>query len=103
MPTIEGVGGFPRRRTRAGFWRNIAMSDAAAFGYHGLEIAIIGMAGRFPGAKNVAEFWRNLRDGVESISFFTDDELNAAGVDSALLSNPDYVKANGALEGIDLF
>lgn len=33
-------------------------------------IAIIGMAGRFPGAKNVTEFWQNLRNGVESIFFF---------------------------------
>lgn len=34
-------------------------------------VAIVGMAGRFPGAKNVDEFWRNLRDGTESITFFT--------------------------------
>ena len=34
------------------------------------DLAIIGMAGRFPGANNLGEFWTNLRDGVESISFF---------------------------------
>jgi len=34
-------------------------------------VAIIGMSCRFPGAKNVDEFWQNLRDGVESISFFS--------------------------------
>ena len=39
-------------------------------------IAIIGMAARFPGAKNVKEFWRNLREGKESITFFSDDELD---------------------------
>ncbi len=66
-------------------------------------IAIIGMSGRFPGAKNIDEFWRNLRDGVESISFFTDEELKAAGVDPALLNNPNYVKAHGAVEGVELF
>ena len=43
-------------------------------------IAIIGMAGRFPGAKNVDEFWQNLRDGVESISFFTEEELESLGM-----------------------
>ena len=59
----------------------------------GTEIAIIGMAGRFPGARNVDELWRNLRDGVESITFFTDEELLAAGVDRTLLQDPDYVKA----------
>jgi polyketide synthase PksN len=31
------------------------------------DIAIIGMAGRFPGARNIKEFWHNLRNGVESI------------------------------------
>lgn len=67
------------------------------------EIAIIGMAGRFPGANKIDSFWQNLRSGVESISFFTDEELIAAGIDSELLNNPSYVKANGILENIDLF
>jgi acyl transferase domain-containing protein/acyl carrier protein len=72
--------------------------------YDALEgIAIIGMAGRFPGAKNIAEFWQNLCDGVESISIFTDDELTAANIDPALMSNPNYVKAGAVLEDIDLF
>ena len=66
-------------------------------------IAIIGMAGRFPGAKNIDEFWQNLRDGVESISWFTDEELIAAGIDSNVLAKPDYVKAGATLENIDLF
>jgi len=69
----------------------------------GLEIAIIGMSGRFPGTKNVDEFWHNLRDGVESISFFSDQELLSSGIDPVLLSNPNYVKAGGVLEDIDLF
>jgi phthiocerol/phenolphthiocerol synthesis type-I polyketide synthase E len=67
------------------------------------RIAIIGMAGRFPGARNINEFWRNLRDGAESISYFTDDELLSAGIAPALLGNPDYVKAKGVLEGAELF
>src|ERR1044071_3411453 len=69
----------------------------------GLEIAIIGMAGRFPGARNVEEFWQNLRDGVESVTFFTDEELLSSGVDPGLLLNPNYVKASPVLEGADLF
>ena len=36
------------------------------------NIAVVGLAGRYPGAKNVDAFWQNLRDGVESISFFSD-------------------------------
>ncbi|BAZ20917.1 beta-ketoacyl synthase [Kalymmatonema gypsitolerans NIES-4073] len=67
------------------------------------EIAIIGMAGRFPGANKVDSFWQNLRDGVESISFFTDEELVSAGVNRALLNDPSYVKASGVLEDIELF
>jgi amino acid adenylation domain-containing protein/FkbM family methyltransferase len=67
------------------------------------DIAIIGMACRFPGARDTAAFWQNLRDGIESIRFFSDAELLAAGVDPALVSNPNYVKANAVLEDIDLF
>lgn len=67
------------------------------------RIAIIGMAGRFPRAKNLEEFWRNLRDGVESVSFFSDQELEASGVDPALLKNPNYVKAGVVFEDKELF
>ena len=66
-------------------------------------IAIIGMAGRFPGAKNIDEFWQNLSNGVESISFFTDEELVASGIDPALLSNSNYVRARGVLSDIEMF
>src|SRR2546421_7514432 len=67
------------------------------------DVAIIGMAGRFPGAKNIDEFWCNLRDGVESISFLSDEELVSSGVDPAVLSTPNYVKAGALLEDADLF
>nr|QEO74345.1 Beta-ketoacyl synthase [uncultured bacterium] len=70
----------------------------------GLEaVAIIGLAGRFPGAKNLELFWRNLREGVESVSFFTDAELTASGVDPALLAQPNYVKARAILDDVELF
>ncbi|MEA2601552.1 MAG: hypothetical protein QOF89_2544 [Acidobacteriota bacterium] len=67
------------------------------------EIAVIGMAGRFPGARTVDELWENLRTGREAIRFFTDEELLAAGVDPALVANPDYVKAKGVLGDVELF
>ncbi|HEX6287629.1 MAG TPA: beta-ketoacyl synthase N-terminal-like domain-containing protein [Herpetosiphonaceae bacterium] len=67
------------------------------------EIAIIGMDGRFPGAATIDEFWQNLRDGVEAISFFSDEELLAAGVSPAELRHPSYVKARGIVRDIDLF
>ncbi|MCU0491961.1 MAG: SDR family NAD(P)-dependent oxidoreductase [Chloroflexaceae bacterium] len=69
----------------------------------GLDIAIVGMAGRFPGADNLDAFWRNLCDGVESISFFSDDELKAAGVPSTEFNAPNYVRAAPVLNNIDLF
>jgi len=69
----------------------------------GLEIAVIGMAGRFPGAKNTDEFWNNLKNGVDSITFFSDAELEAAGIEPGLIKNPDYVKANGLLADIEYF
>ncbi|OUL18005.1 type I polyketide synthase [Nostoc sp. 106C] len=72
--------------------------------YDALEgIAIVGLAGRFPGAKNVEEFWQNLKDGVESISFFSEQELTDAGIDPAVFRNPDYVKAKAVLDDIELF
>ncbi len=67
------------------------------------DIAIIGLAGHFPGARNIHEFWQNLRNGVESISFFSDEELLAAGISSEVLRNPRYVKAKGVLDDVDLF
>ncbi len=70
---------------------------------NGFETAVIGMAGRFPGARNTEEFWRNLRDGVESISFFSDEDLASVGVDHALLNDPNYVRAKGIIEDAELF
>jgi acyl transferase domain-containing protein len=61
------------------------------------------MAGRFPGARNVDEFWANLRGGIESIKFFSDEELLAAGVSPSVLNDPSYVKAKGSIEDAELF
>ena len=67
------------------------------------EVAIIGMAGRFPGAKNLEEFWRNLKNGVESITFFTGEELRSEGMDADDLADPNYVPAKAVLEDVELF
>ncbi len=66
-------------------------------------IAVIGMAGRFPGAHNVNEFWQNLRAGIESIRFPDDSELLAGHADPASLRDPDYVKAVSVLDGMEMF
>ncbi|MSP53950.1 MAG: hypothetical protein EXR81_06920, partial [Gammaproteobacteria bacterium] len=50
------------------------------------DIAIIGMAGRFPGAQNLAAFWDNIENGVESISFFSREELLKSGISEEILN-----------------
>src|SRR5712692_3220337 len=67
------------------------------------SVAIVGMAGRFPGAENIAEFWRNLRNGTESISFYSADELASSGVDPSALDNPNFVNAGSILKDVDMF
>ncbi|WP_416777275.1 beta-ketoacyl synthase N-terminal-like domain-containing protein [Xenorhabdus budapestensis] len=49
------------------------------------DIAIIGMAGRFPGAEDITTYWRNLLDGLETITTFTEAELRASDVDEELM------------------
>jgi acyl transferase domain-containing protein/surfactin synthase thioesterase subunit len=68
-----------------------------------VDIAIIGLSCRFPGAATAEEFWTNLCRGVESITFFSDQELVSAGVDPALVANPNYVKAAPMLRDVELF
>lgn len=63
-------------------------------------VAVIGLAGRFPGARNVDEYWRNLTEGTESISFFSEEELLASGVSPELIANPNYVRAKGILNNV---
>ncbi|PTL75145.1 type I polyketide synthase [Vitiosangium sp. GDMCC 1.1324] len=67
------------------------------------DIAIIGMTGRFPGAKDLDAFWKNLCNGTESIRPLSDADLEKLGVDPALRKDPHYVKASAALEGMELF
>jgi acyl transferase domain-containing protein/acyl carrier protein/ubiquinone/menaquinone biosynthesis C-methylase UbiE len=71
--------------------------------FNGSEIAIIAIAGRFPGTKDIESFWQNLRDGVESISWLTDEELIKSGVSLDLLNNPNYVKSSAVISDIELF
>ena len=78
------------------------MATAANLGWSN-SVAIIGMSGRFPGARDLVQFWDNLKNGVESISFFSEPELEQAGVDERQLQRPGFVNAGGVLEDIELF
>lgn len=66
-------------------------------------VAVIGMSGRFPGARDLDAFWRNLRDGVESISTLPEEALVSSGVDAAQRRDPRYVRACAALDDVDQF
>lgn len=74
-----------------------------ASGQDGLDIAVIGLACRFPGSPNSTAFWANLRDGVESIASLSEEDLRSAGVQERLLQDPNYVRMRGIIDGIDLF
>ncbi len=74
-----------------------------ADGQGGFDIAIVGMAGRFPRARTLAELWERLRNGEECISRFSDEELLAAGADPAEIADPHYVPAGGVLPDAELF
>ena len=77
------------------------MNTAQDNDFEGLDIAIIGMSGRFPGASNVTTLWENIRDGVESIRPLTADEVVALGED--LANDPTYIKSVAFLDEIDHF
>src|SRR5262245_57830004 len=94
-----GGEGSPARRAPEGREEAVHMTRSRT----DQGIAIIGVACRFPGAETVDAFWKNLCAGTESIAFFSEAELLAAGVDPALLANPSYVKAAPILRDVDGF
>ncbi|HET7460391.1 MAG TPA: beta-ketoacyl synthase N-terminal-like domain-containing protein, partial [Longimicrobium sp.] len=69
----------------------------------GTEVAVIGMAGRFPGADTLDEFWEMIAAAREGITTFSDDELRAAGTPDALLNDPSFVKRLGVLRDVESF
>lgn len=79
------------------------MPEGKSVSRTGLEIAVIGMAGRFPGAGDVREFWRNLCAGRESITFFSPEELQRMGLEQTLAQDPDFVPAKGVMADDDCF
>jgi phthiocerol/phenolphthiocerol synthesis type-I polyketide synthase E len=71
--------------------------------YTGLEIAITGIACRFPGAENWRAYWHNLENGVESVRSLTEGELTGLGVDRMKIDHPGFVNAICTLENKDRF
>jgi len=84
---------------------NRTMSEAESMEHEArdFDVAVVGMAGRFPQADDLEEFWGNLRDGVECITHFGEDELRAAGVADHELADPHYVRSIGKLRDVQRF
>lgn len=75
--------------------------DAQATGHH--KIAIVGMAGRFPGAQSIEAFWQNLVEGVDSLRHFTPQALRSKGLDAQQLAHADWVSVGQVLDDADMF
>jgi len=69
----------------------------------GLEIAVTGMSIKVPGAANTRQFWNNLAGGVESVRFFTEEELTTSGIPAATFRDKNYVKAKGIFDNLEAF
>lgn len=93
-PTVRSLAGFVAGAPATG---GAAAATPHPAGDERHDIAVIGIACRFPGADSVAEFWDNLRQGKESVTRFTVEQLVAAGFDRAQVSHPDYVPASPVL------
>lgn len=77
------------------------MKDQATF--NDRDIAVVGISARFPGAEDKAMFWKNLLDGVETISTFTEEELRASGIEEEMISSPNYIPRRGILGNAQYF
>lgn len=71
--------------------------------YSGLEVAVIGMACRFPGADTWRDFWNNLVNAQESIQVLSDEKLAEMGIEESLFRQPNFVKVRNPFHGKDLF
>ena len=69
----------------------------------GNEVAVISVAGRFPGASSIDELWRNLRAGLESVGTLDLDELEAWGADPEIVRDPSFVPRHGAMDDVEQF
>ena len=82
-----------------GAWRG-AKEGGEPAGQPAPDIAVIGLACRFPGAPDAQQFWENLRSGVESITVLTERDLAESGIGPATWRRPDYVKAAPVLDDV---
>ena len=67
------------------------------------DVAIIGMAGKFPKSENLKEFWKNLTSGNSLTRFYSDSELENIGIDKELIKNPNYIKSSLYVDNPETF
>ncbi|WP_052260662.1 type I polyketide synthase [Photobacterium gaetbulicola] len=79
------------------------MSNKEFLPENGLEVAIVGMAGKFPGAEDIEQYWQLLAEGKEAITFFKDEELDSLSVDPSMVKDPNYIKARGVIDKPEYF
>ncbi|HXK19463.1 MAG TPA: beta-ketoacyl synthase N-terminal-like domain-containing protein, partial [Polyangiaceae bacterium] len=96
-PSVAGLVGYLERPAAA-----VRRSEPRRRSREPTPVAIIGMAGRFPGAANVSELWANLLGGLDSVQHFSAAELDPV-VPPELARDPRYVRARGVLPDVDLF
>jgi amino acid adenylation domain-containing protein len=92
-PTIAGIAGYLEGTKHTAKEKRKQRSE---IGQHD-PVAVISMAARFPGSATIPAFWDILREGKETISFFTKEELDPA-LSETLVSDPEYVRARGVLD-----
>ncbi|MCB1055849.1 MAG: amino acid adenylation domain-containing protein, partial [Acidobacteria bacterium] len=100
-PTLRSLSAFLRGGEAPAVTRMVEVVEPAAAGER--DIALIAAHGRFPGASGIEELWANLEAGLETISFFTDGELERSPFAPGDPSAADFVKAGGVVEGAELF
>ncbi|MBD8496923.1 hybrid non-ribosomal peptide synthetase/type I polyketide synthase [Paenibacillus arenosi] len=96
-PTVRSLAYFLTEKDAAATERINETSIRSISNHGGTDIAVIGMAGRFPGAESIDQFWTNLQQGVESIPFYTEEQLEELGVASELIHNSAFVRTSGGV------
>ncbi|WP_334113685.1 non-ribosomal peptide synthetase/type I polyketide synthase [Paucihalobacter sp.] len=98
-PTIAGIAGFLNDEEKTNLLANYSKLKEHKTSN---DVAIVGMSVRFPGAESIDDLWEVLKNGKETISFFTDEELDKT-IPEDLKNNPLYVKARGIVPSAKAF
>ncbi|HTH82805.1 MAG TPA: amino acid adenylation domain-containing protein, partial [Mucilaginibacter sp.] len=97
-PTIDGITKFMEKKT----FSHAGSAEKGTVKSQSTDIAVVGMAGRFPGADTIPDLWNLLVEGRETTSFFTAEEIDA-GVPDYIKNDPTYVRARGILKNAENF